>query len=136
MRPATIDRVIKIVCSAVPESVPDVRHWSIDRAREAGAGPRVLAAIALAATEAAANAVLHAFNGGVGVGEIAVSAELVDHDRFRVVVADNDSGLRPRPDSPGLELGLPLISELAGDVEITTPPAGGTEVRMDFALAA
>jgi stage II sporulation protein AB (anti-sigma F factor) len=128
--------MIAIVWTAVPESVPDVRHWLIDRAREAGAGPRVLEAIGLAAAEAATNAVLHAFNDGVDVGEIAVSAELLDYDRIRVVVADNGSGLRPRPDSPGLGLGLPLISQLADDVEITTPPTGGTEVRMDFALAA
>jgi anti-sigma regulatory factor (Ser/Thr protein kinase) len=128
--------MIAIVWSAVPESVPDVRHWLIDRAREAGAGPRALDAIGLAAAEAATNAVLHAFNDWVGVGEIAVSAELLDYDRIRVVVADNGSGLRPRPDSPGLGLGLPLISQLADDVEITTPPAGGTEVRMDFGLAA
>jgi serine/threonine-protein kinase RsbW len=125
-----------IVRRAVPESVPDVRHWLIDRAREAGAGPRALGAIGLAAAEAATNAVLHAFSDRVGVGQIAVSTELLDQDRLRVVVADNGSGLRPRPDSPGLGLGLPLISQLADDLEITAPAAGGTEVRMDFALAA
>jgi anti-sigma regulatory factor (Ser/Thr protein kinase) len=135
MPAAIIAGVIEIVFSAVPESVPDVRGWLIDRAKEAGAAPCALAAIALAATEAAGNAVLHAFN-GMGVGEITVSAGIVDRCRFRVVVADNGSGLRPRPDSPGLGLGLPLLSELAGEVEISTPPAGGTEVRMDFALAA
>jgi serine/threonine-protein kinase RsbW len=128
--------MIAIVWIAVPESVPDMRHWLVDRARDAGAGAGALDAIGLAAAEAATNAVLHAFNDRVGVGEIAVSAELLDHGRFRVVVADNGTGLRPRPDSPGLGLGLPLIAELAEDVEITSPPAGGTEVRMDFALAA
>jgi serine/threonine-protein kinase RsbW len=121
---------------AVPEAVTEVRHWLIDRAKEAGAEPRALEAIGLAATEAAANAVVHAFNDRAGAGEIVVSAELVDHERLRVVIADDGTGLRPRPDSPGLGLGLPLIRHLTDEVEVITPPAGGTEIRMHFGLAA
>src|SRR4051794_8775973 len=39
---------------AVPEAVTEVRHWLIDRAKEAGAGTRALGAIGLGATEAGA----------------------------------------------------------------------------------
>ena len=121
---------------AVPEAVTEVRHWLIDRAREAGAAPPALAAISLAATEAAANAVVHAFNDRASPGNIVVSAELVGHECLRVVIADDGTGLRPRPDSPGLGLGLPVINHLTDEVEVMTRSAGGTEVRMHFGLAA
>jgi hypothetical protein len=40
--------------------------------------------------------------------------------------------MRPRPDSPGFGIGLPLIGNLASAVEIHEAPGGGTEVRMTF----
>jgi hypothetical protein len=42
-------------------------------------------------------------------------------------------GMNPRPDSPGLGLGLPTIGAVADGVEIDDR-AGGTVVRMRFAL--
>ena len=41
----------------------------------------------------------------------------------------------PRPDSPGLGLGLPLIATLAESLELGTGPDDETEVRMTFELA-
>jgi serine/threonine-protein kinase RsbW/stage II sporulation protein AB (anti-sigma F factor) len=43
--------------------------------------------------------------------------------------------MTPRPDSPGLGLGLPLMTRLADAVQISTHPEGGTEVRMTFTVA-
>jgi hypothetical protein len=42
--------------------------------------------------------------------------------------------MRPRADSPGVGLGLPIVTSLAASFEISDGPAGGTEVRMGFRL--
>ena len=44
--------------------------------------------------------------------------------------------LVPRPDSPGLGLGLPLIATLAESLELGTGSDDETEVRMVFELDA
>src|SRR3712207_7311397 len=54
---------------------------------------------------------------------------------FRSIVSDIGRGVVPRPDSPGLGLGLPLMSTLALSVAIGDGENNrGTEVRMSFAL--
>ncbi|MBE2316201.1 ATP-binding protein [Solirubrobacter sp. CPCC 204708] len=91
----------------------------------------ILSDIALAITEAATNAVLHAYNDHGGTGTVRVQAELGgDHVCF--TVRDEGSGLRPRVDSPGLGLGLSLIAQVADSADIRTPEDGGTEVVMRF----
>jgi serine/threonine-protein kinase RsbW/stage II sporulation protein AB (anti-sigma F factor) len=55
-------------------------------------------------------------------------------DTVHVVVRDHGRGMTPRPDSPGLGLGLPLMTRLADAVQISTHPEGGTEVRMTFTV--
>ena len=52
--------------------------------------------------------------------------------RLTVVVADEGRGMLPRPDSPGLGLGLPLIATLAESLELGTGADDETEVRMTF----
>jgi serine/threonine-protein kinase RsbW/stage II sporulation protein AB (anti-sigma F factor) len=51
-----------------------------------------------------------------------------------VVVSDEGRGILPRPDSPGLGLGLPLIATLASSLELGTNDRDETEVRMVFEL--
>ncbi len=51
-----------------------------------------------------------------------------------VVVRDNGRGIVPRPDSPGLGLGLPLIATLAETLELGKDGTEHTEVRMTFRL--
>ena len=52
-----------------------------------------------------------------------------------VEVADDGRGLVPRIDSPGLGLGLPLISQVADVLELRTDRARpGLVVRMQFNL--
>jgi len=118
---------------AVPDAVADIRHALVRHTETIGATSRVLDAIALAVTEAATNAVLHAFV-GVAPGHIAVTAELVEDRRLAVLVADDGLGMVPRPDSSGLGLGLPLITQLAQRVQIGRSADGGTAVRMEFEL--
>jgi serine/threonine-protein kinase RsbW/stage II sporulation protein AB (anti-sigma F factor) len=43
--------------------------------------------------------------------------------------------MRPRPDSPGLGLGLPLIARLSASLEVATAESGGTRLCMSFPLA-
>ncbi|WP_205697444.1 ATP-binding protein [Conexibacter sp. SYSU D00693] len=92
----------------------------------------VLADIKLAVTEACTNVVVHAYP--EGDGPMIVSGALADR-RLTLVVADEGQGMVPRPDSPGLGLGLPLIATLAASLELGSAGAG-SEVRMTFDLDA
>ena len=53
-------------------------------------------------------------------------------DELTVIVTDDGRGMRPRPDSPGLGLGLPTIGRLAALVDLRVPEGGGTELSMTF----
>lgn len=59
----------------------------------------------------------------------------VADQRLRVTVSDDGHGLKPRRDSPGLGLGLPIISHLVASLGIAAGPDGrGTVVSLEFAL--
>ena len=78
---------------------------------------------------------MHAYRDSAQPGAIRIVAE-GDRDGFDVVVSDTGRGLYPRPDSPGLGLGLPLITMLADAVEFRSADAdGGTELLLHFAPA-
>lgn len=88
-----------------------------------------LADVKLAVTEACTNVVVHAYPDGPG--PMSVSADL-QAGALTVVVSDEGRGILPRPDSPGLGLGLPLIATLASSLELGTDDESRTEVRMTF----
>jgi serine/threonine-protein kinase RsbW len=119
---------------AVPASVGELRHALCARLEcLAGVSSELVEDISLAVSEAATNAVVHAYATEGDPGPLVLSARVMD-DRVHVVVRDHGRGMTPRPDSPGLGLGLPLMSRLADAVQITTHPEGGTEVRMTFTV--
>jgi serine/threonine-protein kinase RsbW len=122
------------VCSwpARPENVAAARWAAIEAARQAGAGEDVLDAIRIAVSEAVSNVVVHGYRGTRDRGFTLAVA--VDHGEVHVIVRDTGCGMRPRTDSPGAGLGLPLIARLATTVSVTAPPEGGTEVTMTFPL--
>ena len=122
------------VWPAVPDAVTPIRHAVLGYARAAGARPGALDAIGLAVSEAATNAVLHAFVGRAP-GHIFMSAQLVDAGTLRVTVADDGRGVRPHPASTGLGLGLALIAEVTQNMRVGRGTDGGTGVAMEFALA-
>ena len=88
--------------------------------------------IRLALSEALSNAVLHAYRDAPDSGDLEVRA-VRDDGSVEVVVRDCGSGMAPRPDSPGLGLGLPVIAQMTDRYEIEQPEtAGGTAIRMRF----
>jgi serine/threonine-protein kinase RsbW len=118
---------------AVPESVAAVRSALERFARRYRLPPKTIDAVALAASEAATNVVVHAYRDANAPGEIEVAAALAA-DELWVIVTDAGSGLRPRNDSPGLGLGLAIIAQAADGVDLVTPAVGGLELRMRFAV--
>ncbi len=89
-------------------------------------------AIGVVVSEAVTNAVLHAYCDRERPGEVHVSAQLHD-EGLEVAVADDGIGLRPRPDSPGVGLGMPLIADLADRVVISNQ-GPGTRIAAHFSL--
>ena len=120
---------------AVVESVPMIRRTVVGFAETAGANRHARDNIALAVSEAAANAAMHGFRGTVAPGSIWVTTEVLGDGRVSVVLTDDGCGLSPRADSSGLGLGLTIIAQVAQELEIVSGPEGGTELRMAFALA-
>lgn len=89
----------------------------------------------LAVSEAMTNAVVHAYpQGDPGEVDVSITVESLAN-RVVVVVADNGGGMRPRPDSPGVGIGLPLIGNLVASMDVRPRSGGsGTEVHMTFDL--
>jgi serine/threonine-protein kinase RsbW len=121
--------------SAVPSAVGEARRAVAEHARALGATPAAVSAIQLAVSEAMTNAVQHAYADDVQPGPIAVTVEAMGSASLCVIVADEGRGMRPRPDSPGLGLGLPLISQMTQSFEVHSGEARpGTELSMRFDL--
>ena len=91
-----------------------------------------LGLVRLAVSEAATNAVVHAYREETGDGELWVRAS-VDAGELVVVVGDEGIGLAPRVDSPGLGLGMPLMASVTTRFQVVSDGAG-TEIHMAFAL--
>lgn len=122
------------VAPAVPASVGQLRNAVAGFARDVGAGDELVRSMQLAVSEAMSNAVVHAYVDSAAPGTLSVTA-FVQDGGFCVVVSDDGAGMRPRPDSPGLGVGLPLMTQMSESLEFRVNDAGGTEVAMRFALS-
>jgi anti-sigma regulatory factor (Ser/Thr protein kinase) len=89
-------------------------------------------AIGVVVSEAVTNAVLHAYRDRGTPGTVHVSADLHE-EGVEVCVTDDGVGMRPRADSPGVGLGMPLIADLADNVIVSTKDRG-TCVAAHFLL--
>ena len=116
--------------AAETDNVPLVRHALRGLLEASGVPEERISDIALAVTEACANAVLHAYPRSQGQFE--VGADLTPAGELVVTVRDYGSGMAPRVDSPGLGVGLPVMAAIADALEIDTPEGSGTVVRMTF----
>jgi anti-sigma regulatory factor (Ser/Thr protein kinase) len=115
---------------ATASTVGEIRRAVVRFATDASLTATDLDNVRSCVSEAVTNAVMHAFPHGAP-GTIAVSAELRGAELI-VVVNDDGIGFRPRLDSPGLGLGMPTISVLAGSMSVTRSPQGGTALCMAF----
>lgn len=121
---------------AQPSQIRAIRRAVADIARNRGAGPSKVVQITLAVSEAASNAVLHAYRDGPSAAERDVRVVVLAQDESCLDVRIRDCGVgpSPRPDSPGLGLGLGLMAHETDRFEIRTAAGGGTEVVLRFEL--
>ena len=121
------------VHTAEPRSVGRVRRAVSEFAGGVGGDPKTLSAIELAVSEACANVAVHAYRDSASPGDMVVLASESDGS-LEVQVIDHGVGLTPRFDSPGIGMGLPLMSRLADSFEAQSSAGAGTEIRMQFTL--
>jgi anti-sigma regulatory factor (Ser/Thr protein kinase) len=119
---------LKLTSPAEATSVGPIRNRVANLAESAGFEEQALQRIRLAVSEACTNVVLHAYDAR---GVISVTASTCDRG-LRVVVRDEGRGIKPRVDSPGLGLGLPLIAASCDHVDLINDSGPGGELRMYF----
>ena len=120
---------------ALASQIPAIRRGVADVARELGADEEVLLEINLAVSEAATNAIQHAYRDRAAADAGDVRVVVRGHrDRLAVHIHDDGMGLTPRNDSPGLGLGLCLMAHESASFEIRKNHGGGTEVVLHFEL--
>ena len=122
---------LEITLPARAENVAVVRHAVGGLGEVLEVDDQTLSDIKLAVTEACTNVVVHAYPEGEGPMGLRAS---IEGRQLALVVIDRGRGIVPRPDSPGLGLGLPLIATLAESLELGTGHSEETEVRMTFDL--
>jgi serine/threonine-protein kinase RsbW/stage II sporulation protein AB (anti-sigma F factor) len=116
---------------ARPEHVRDARAEVTELLARSDVPAAIWPDVRLAVSEAMSNAVVHGYRGDPA-GDITVTAEAEDSE-VTVVVSDHGCGMRPRPDSPGAGLGLPLIAKMTESMSLTPGRDGhGTELCMTF----
>jgi serine/threonine-protein kinase RsbW/stage II sporulation protein AB (anti-sigma F factor) len=111
-----------------------LRKEVVDFAATVGMAAEGLYDVRLAVSEALTNVVVHAYREAAEAGAIRVEARRVG-DELEVVVLDDGLGMAPRLDSPGLGLGVPVISKLTGSHSFSQRRTGhGTRLCMRFAI--
>ncbi len=125
---------LEIRALARPEELAPLRTAIWRHALALGADAELGSAIRLAVGEALANVVMHAY-AGREPGKMTAEAWVDPDQHFAVRVLDEGHGLIPRPDSPGIGLGMGLMAQMADDFRVTnregTP---GTSVSLRFSL--
>lgn len=120
--------------TATASAVPAARHAVLAHLREADTPDPPLSDVALAVSEAVTNVVVHAYV-DTDPGPVHVRIEPVsERHELKLVVEDEGHGLRPRTDSPGIGLGLPLMATVASRLDTRITESGGTRVCVWFSL--
>lgn len=118
---------------ARPAAIGDLRRAVVDYARWAGADAEVMQSVRLAVSEALTNVAMHAYRDR-SEGDILAEA-WTDDDHLVVRVSDDGVGLVPRPDSPGMGIGLAVMAQAADEFTICNREGvPGTLVELRFAL--
>jgi anti-sigma regulatory factor (Ser/Thr protein kinase) len=127
--PERAERVIARSFPAVPESLGPLRDAVTRFAEAAGAGSETLEAIRLVSSEAAANAIEHAYD--PGSGEVHLTA-IHGPGAIWVVVADDGRGLRIHPGRPSAGFGFAWMARFSDAMTVEPAPNGGVEVSFRF----
>jgi serine/threonine-protein kinase RsbW/stage II sporulation protein AB (anti-sigma F factor) len=127
--------VLDAVYPARPTHLAEIRRAVTDVATGCGADETALLQINLAVSEAATNAILHAYRDRAAAGDVHVLVQRAE-DFLDVSICDSGVGMSPRRDSPGLGVGLCLMAHEAYSCEIKTSPADGTAIVLRFQLGA
>jgi anti-sigma regulatory factor (Ser/Thr protein kinase) len=118
----------EVTVPGTPFGVRTLRREISGIAEDCGMDATGVADVQLAVTEAATNAVMHAY--ATTPGDVTVTAA-VHEGELAIVIADTGGGLVERSDSPGLGVGLSIIATVADEMRITSN-AGGTQIHMTF----
>ena len=129
------EAALDVTYPARASEIPAIRRAVADVARHYGADDDVLLQINLAVSEAATNAVQHAYRDRAAdaAGDVRIVVRDAG-DLLAVHIPDDGIGLTPRNDSPGLGLGLCLMAHETARFEIRKCAGGGTEVVLHFEL--
>jgi serine/threonine-protein kinase RsbW/stage II sporulation protein AB (anti-sigma F factor) len=121
------------VLPALASSVPRIRRELVETLALHHLAPDRRADIALVVTEAAANAVLHAYR-DTDPGPLYAAATLAA-DALTVWISDFGCGMLPDRDNAGLGVGLVLMARLSDHLQIAAPEANapGTCITATFA---
>lgn len=114
----------------MPTNVPAARRAVLAHLAAVETADPPLNDIGLAVSEAVTNVVHHAYCDHEP-GPMRVRVEVGTHE-IEVIVEDEGSGMKPRPDTPGLGLGMPLIATVAERFDIHAPAGGGTRLSIWF----
>lgn len=120
---------VKLVTPAAPDTIGKLRHRAAGFAAAQGAPKDIVAAVALAVSEAVTNVVRYAYGPRGGTVELAAST---DAGWLEICVRDSGSGFVPGA-AGGLGFGLTMIATLCTDLTISQESTG-TEVLMRWAL--
>jgi anti-sigma regulatory factor (Ser/Thr protein kinase) len=127
----TVDHVeheVRLDLPSDPTSVRVARHAVGALAHRLGVAADD---VKIAVSEAVGNAIIHAYQGG-RAGVIKVFAR-PERGRLLVTVADDGTGMVPNPGSPGMRVGIPLITKVCEDVRFVSSDTG-TVVSMSFPI--
>jgi anti-sigma regulatory factor (Ser/Thr protein kinase) len=122
------------VYPADPTRLAEIRRDVAHAATGCGADAFALQRIGLAVSEAATNAILHAYPQREPGCDVRVRVRHAGDDFIDVSVCDEGVGIGPGRVSPGMGLGLSLMAHEAHSFEIKTSPEDGTEVVLRFRI--
>jgi serine/threonine-protein kinase RsbW len=124
---------VRLRLESRPQTLTIVRGMLGGVAELLSIDPELLDDLKTSVSEACNNVVLHAYGGEPGPMEVGL---FVTDERFSVRVVDEGVGMPAPPPAGDVSqgIGLSVIRALTEDVQFSSAPGGGTEVRMDFSV--
>jgi serine/threonine-protein kinase RsbW len=124
---------VRLRLESRPQTLTIVRGMLGGVAEFLSIDPELLDDLKTSVSEACNNVVLHAYGGEAGPMEVGL---FVTPEQFSVRVRDEGVGMPAPPPAGDVSqgIGLSVIRALTEDVQFSSAPGGGTEVRMDFSV--